>query len=47
MIDATYLKAGRTHSSLGVKRDLGPLIGRTKGSINTKLHAVTDATAAL
>jgi len=43
MIDATYLKAGRTPSSLGVKRDLGPLIGRTKGGINTKLHAATDA----
>ena len=33
MIDATYLKAHRTASSLRVK----------KGGQNTKLHAVTDA----
>jgi len=32
MIDATYLKADRTASSLGQK----------KGGMNTKLHAVTD-----
>ena len=25
------------------KADLGRLIGRTKGGMNTKLHAVTDA----
>ncbi|HCW59395.1 IS5 family transposase [Sphingobium lactosutens] len=44
MIDATYLKAHRTASSLAVKRgNLGRLIGRTKGGMNTKLHAVTDA----
>ena len=44
MIDATYLKAHRTASSLGVKKGgLGRLIGRTKGGMNTKLHAVTDA----
>ncbi len=43
MIDATYLKASRTPSSLGVKRDLVPLIGRTKGGMNPKLHAATDA----
>ena len=44
MIDATYLKAHRTASSLRVKKgDLGRLIGRTKGGMNTKLHAVTDA----
>lgn len=44
MIDATYLKAHRTISSLGVKKgDLGRLIGRTKGGMNTKLRAVTDA----
>jgi transposase len=43
MIDATYLKAHRTASSLRVKGGLGRLIGRTKGGMNTKLHAVTDA----
>ncbi len=43
MIDATYLKAHRTASSLRVKRGLGRLIGSTKGGMNTKLHAVTDA----
>ncbi|WP_312084366.1 IS5 family transposase [Brevundimonas sp.] len=43
MIDATYLKAHRTASSLaGKKGGLGRLIGRTKGGMNTKLHAVTD-----
>ncbi|WP_126621610.1 IS5 family transposase [Acetobacter orientalis] len=43
MIDATYLKAHRTASSLRFKKG-GPdrLIGRTKGGMNTKLHAVTD-----
>ena len=40
-IDATYLKAHLTASSLRVKRR-GRLIGRTKGGMNTKLHAVTD-----
>ncbi len=43
MIDATYLKAHRTASSLRVKGGAGRLIGRTKGGMNTKLHAVTDA----
>lgn len=44
MIDATYLKAHRAASSLRVKKgDLGRLIGRTKGGMNTELHAVTDA----
>ncbi|WP_246525334.1 IS5 family transposase [Thalassovita aquimarina] len=43
MIDATYLKAHRTASSLrGKKGGRGRLIGRTKGGMNTKLHAVTD-----
>ena len=43
MIDATYLKAHRTASSLGgEKGGRGRLIGRTKGGMNTKLHAVTD-----
>ncbi|MDA9823872.1 IS5 family transposase [Paracoccaceae bacterium] len=41
-IDATYLKAHRTASSLGKKGGRGRLIGRTKGGMNTKLHAVTD-----
>ncbi len=37
MIDATYLKAHRTASSLAVKKgDLGRPIGRTKGGMNTK-----------
>ncbi len=43
MIDATYLKAHRTASSLRVKGGAGRLIGRTKGGMNAKLHAVTDA----
>jgi len=44
MIDATYLKTHRTASSLTVKKvGLGRLIGRTKGGMNTKFHAVTDA----
>ena len=43
MIDATYLKAHRTASSLRVKKGAGRLIGRTKGGMNSKLHAVTDA----
>ncbi|MFT9297311.1 IS5 family transposase [Gluconobacter sp. P5B12] len=43
MIDATYLKAHRTASSLRFKKgDPGRLIGRTKGGMNTKLHAITD-----
>ncbi|WP_111481383.1 IS5 family transposase [Celeribacter halophilus] len=43
MIDATYLKAHRTASSLrGKKGGRGRLIGRTKGGMNTKLHAITD-----
>ena len=44
MIDATYLKAHRTASSLRVKKGgRGRSIGRTKGGLNTKLHAITDA----
>ncbi|WP_312893153.1 IS5 family transposase [Ancylobacter sonchi] len=42
MIDATRLKAHRTVSSLRVKGRIGRLIGRTKGGMNTKLHALTD-----
>jgi len=38
-----YLKAHRTASSLRVKMGgRGRLIGRTKGALNTKLHAITD-----
>lgn len=43
MIDASYLKAHRTASSLGAKRGRGRLIGRTKGGMNTKLHANCDS----
>ncbi len=44
MIDATYLKAHRTATSMGVKKgERGRLIGRTKGSMNTKLHAICDS----
>ncbi|WP_156529608.1 IS5 family transposase [Marivivens sp. JLT3646] len=44
MIDATHLKTHRTASSLGAKKGgRGRLIGRTKGGMNSKLHAVTDA----
>jgi transposase len=35
--------AHRTASSLRVKKGAGRLIGRTKGGMNAKLHAVTDA----
>ena len=41
-IDATYLKAHRTHRPAVKKRGCGRLIGRTKSGMNTKLHAVTD-----
>ena len=45
MIGATYLKAHRTATSLRSKKgdpgdQRGRLIGRTKGGMNTKLHAV-------
>ncbi|WP_408887290.1 IS5 family transposase [Komagataeibacter oboediens] len=43
MIDATYLKAHRTASSLRPKKgDPGRLIGRIRGGMNTKLNAITD-----
>ena len=42
MIDATYLKAHRTAASLLKKGALSRRIGRTKGGLNTKLHAVCD-----
>ena len=41
MIDATHLKAHRTAASL-LKRACSPTIGRTKGGLNSKLHAVCD-----
>ncbi len=43
MIDAIYLKTHRTATSLAVKKGRGRLIGRTRGGMNTKLHAVTDS----
>ncbi|PRY23197.1 putative transposase of IS4/5 family DUF4096 [Aliiruegeria haliotis] len=43
MIDANYLKAHRTASSLRLKRGRERLIGRTKGAMNTRLHAMADA----
>ncbi|MBS0994397.1 IS5 family transposase [Gluconobacter cerinus] len=43
MIDATHLKAHRTAASL-LKKGLFPrYIGRTKGGLNSKLHAVCDS----
>lgn len=42
-IDATYFKAHRTTSSLGTKKGAWRMIGRAKGVIHTKLHAVSDA----
>jgi hypothetical protein len=39
MIDATHLKAHRTASSL-LKGPVPRCIGRTKGGLNSKLHAV-------
>jgi IS5 family transposase len=41
MIDATHLKAHRTAASL-LKRGGPRRIGRTKGDLNSKLHAVCD-----
>ena len=44
MIDATYLNANRTASSLQFNKwILTALIGCTKGGMNTKLHAVREA----
>lgn len=41
-VDATYLKVHRTATSLSVKKGGGRLIGRAKGGMNTKQHAVCD-----
>src|SRR6201994_161605 len=43
MIDATYLKAHRTACSLRKKGGASRCIGRTKGGLNSKLHAVCNA----
>lgn len=40
MIDATHLKAHRTAASLLKKGAVPQRIGRTKGGLNSKLHAV-------
>ena len=40
MIDATHLKAHRTAASLLKKGPVPRRIGRTKGGLNSKLHAV-------
>jgi hypothetical protein len=42
MIDATHLKAHRTAVSLSKKGTVPRRIGRTKGGLNSKLHAVCD-----
>ena len=42
MIDATHLKAHRTAASLLKKGNVPRRIGRTKGGLNSKLHAVVD-----
>jgi len=42
MIDATHLKAHRTAASLLKKEPVPRRIGRTKGGLNSKLHAVCD-----
>ncbi|WP_144277379.1 IS5 family transposase [Mailhella massiliensis] len=42
MIDSTHLKAHRTAASLLKKGIPSRLIGRTKGGLNSKLHAVCD-----
>jgi len=41
MIDSTHLKAHRTVASL-LNRGFSPSLGRTKGGLNSKLHAVGD-----
>ncbi|WP_420606523.1 IS5 family transposase [Novosphingopyxis sp.] len=42
MIDATHLKAHRTAASLLKKGAVPRRIGRTRGGLNSKLHAVCD-----
>jgi hypothetical protein len=44
MIDVTCLKANRTAGSMVVKKGgRERLIGRTKGGMNSKLHAICDS----
>jgi len=44
MMDATHPEGSPHHIEFaGLKEDLGPLIGRTKGGTNTKLHSIADA----
>jgi transposase len=43
MIDATYLRRTARPRACGLKGDFGRMIGRTKGGMNTKLHAFADA----
>jgi transposase len=42
MIDATHLKAHRIGAGLLKKANVPRRIGRTKGGLNSKLHAVCD-----
>lgn len=42
MIDAPHLKSHRTASSMDLKIGRGRLIGRTKGELNSKLHAIAE-----
>eukprot|EP01035_Chromulina_nebulosa_P043083 gene43082-biopygen29341 len=42
MIDSTHLKARRTAASLLKKGAFPRCIGRTKGGLNSKLHAACD-----
>nr|WP_111301835.1 IS5 family transposase [Paracoccus saliphilus] len=44
MIDATYLKAQRIATRMALEKGgRGRLIGRTKGGMNTRLHAIGDS----
>jgi len=45
MIDATHLKAHRTAASLAQKGGFPRCLGRTKGGLNSKLHAICDGMA--
>ena len=42
MIDATHLKAHRTHQACAKKRGSKRLIGQTRGGMNSKLNVVCD-----
>lgn len=43
MIDATHLKAHRTHQACAKKRGSKRLIGQTRGGMNSKLNVVCDS----